>query len=95
MSGILLSLYCLPCVWTLIGGGGIFFAVTYYMSRWMPFMGTLPTQGPADGFLSKNDKKEFFDVKPTRIRAAAKAGFIVFMVWFVGTVILYIVLLNK
>lgn len=95
MSGILRSLYCLPCVWSLIGGAGIFFTVSYYLNRWLPFMGTLPVQGPVDGFLSKTDKKEFFDTEPTRIRAAAKAGFIVFLVWLVGVAILYFILLHK
>ena len=94
MKAILQSFYCLPCVWSLIGGLGIFGLGSYFMNTWLPFRGTLPTEGPVDGFLSKNDKKEFFEVKPTRIRAAAKAVFVGVLVWLVGLVTIIVFLKN-
>jgi hypothetical protein len=92
MTAILRSFYCTPCIWTALGLVAVVVSTSYYQNKWLPFMGILPIQGPEEGFLSKSDKEEFFDTKPVRIRAAAKAGIIIVVVWFVGLVMLFLIL---
>jgi hypothetical protein len=84
MTAILMSLWCLPCVWSLGGGLGIFGVVSYFMNNWVPAKGPLPSDGPVEGFTSRAVMKAFYDTSGMRIRAAAKAGVIVAIVWIEG-----------
>lgn len=92
MKAILTSLYCLPCVWSLVGGLGIFGTVSYFMNTWVPAKGPLPSDGPAEGFANRSAMKAFYDTSGMRIRAAAKAGIIVASVWIVGLAALFLYL---
>ena len=92
MAGIIKSLWCLPCVWSALALVAVVVSTSYFTNKWLPFMGILPIQGPEGGFLSMTDKEEFFDTKPVRIRAAAKAGVIIAVIWVVGLVMLFLIL---
>jgi hypothetical protein len=83
MKAILTTIYCLPCIWSVVGLLGIFGTVSYILNTWMPFGGVMPSDGPIDGFASKQARIEFFNdaIHARRIRAATKAGFIGALVW--------------
>jgi hypothetical protein len=92
MGAILTSAYCLPCVWSLIGILGIFGVCSYILNIWVPFRGPLPSDGPVEGFASKQARIEFFDTGPKRIRAAFKAGVIGGVLWLAGLLTVIVIL---
>lgn len=92
MKAILLSVYCIPCVWTLITMLGTFGVVSFILNAWVPFRGPLPSDGPEEGFASKAARIEFYDTGPQRIRTAMKFGIIGGVVWAVGLVTSYLIL---
>lgn len=92
MSGILGSLWCLPCTWSGLGLVAVLIATRYYIDSWVPAKGPLPSDGPAEGFPSRKAMKSFYDTSGMRVRAAAKAGVIVAGIWLVGLITLFLVL---
>ena len=92
MKAILLSVYCIPCVWTLITMLGTFGVGSFILNGWVPFRGPLPSDGPEEGFASKAARIEFYDTGPQRIRTAMKFGIIGGVVWAVGLVTSYLIL---
>jgi hypothetical protein len=92
MSTILTSIYCIPCVWTLVAVLSIFGVCSYILNIWMPFRGPLPSDGPVEGFASKSARIEFYDTSPLRIRTATKFGIIGAVIWMVGLVTAYLIL---
>ena len=94
MKAILTSVYCIPCVWSLVSLLGTFGICSFVLNVWVPFRGPLPADGPIEGFASKAARIEFFDTGPIRIREVTKIGIIGGMVWAVGVVAAYLVLNN-
>jgi hypothetical protein len=92
MTTILRSIYCIPCLWSLIGGLGTFGIISFILNAWVPFRGPLPADGPVEGFASKAARIEFYDTGPLRIRTATKVGAICAVVWTVGLIASYLVL---
>jgi hypothetical protein len=92
MKAILLSVYCIPCVWSLAILLGTFGVVSYILNAWVPFRGPLPSDGPVEGFASKAARIEFYDTTAQRIRTAMKFGIIGAVVWLVGLVTSYLIL---
>ena len=92
MKAILTSLYCLPCVWTalvLISTMGV---ASFFMNTWVPFRGPIPSDGPVEGFASKQARIDFYDTSALRIRTAVRAGVIGGMTWIVGAVVSIVIL---
>lgn len=94
MKAILTSLYCIPCVWSLVGGLGIFGVVSYFMNSWVPMYGPLPSDGPVMGFASEEARTKFYDTSEMRIRRAGKAGAIGVGIWLVGLLAAFLILSN-
>jgi hypothetical protein len=94
MKTILLSIYCIPCVWSLIALLGTFGIVSFILNAWVPFRGPLPSDGPVEGFASKAARIDFYDTTAQRIRTAMKFGTIGGVVWLVGLVTSYFILSN-
>jgi hypothetical protein len=92
MKAILLSIYCIPCIWTLISMLGTFGVVSFILNSWETFEGPLPSDGPVEGFASKAARIEFWEDTPLRIRTAMKFGIIGGVVWAVGLVTSYLIL---
>ena len=92
MKTILLSIYCIPCVWSLISLLGTFGIVSFILNAWVPFRGPLPSDGPVEGFASKAARIDFYDTTAQRIRTAVKYGIIGGVVWLVGLVTSYLIL---
>jgi hypothetical protein len=84
MKAILTSIYCIPCVWSLLIILGTFGVTSFVMNSWVPFRGPLPSDGPVEGFASKAARIEFFDTTPLRIRTAFRVGIIGGAIWLVG-----------
>jgi hypothetical protein len=94
MSAILTSVYCIPCIWSLVillATGG---ACSFVLNNWVPFKGPLPSDGQVEGFASKAARIEFYDTTPMRIRMATKIGISGAVLWAVGTVVAYLILSN-
>jgi hypothetical protein len=92
MGTILTSIYCIPCVWSLVAILGTFGVCSYIMNAWVPFRGPLPSDGPVEGFPSKNARIDFFNTQPQRIRASFKAGVIGGVLWLTGLLTAIIIL---
>ena len=84
MKAILTSIYCIPCIWTIVLLLAIMGAVSFIRNSWVPFRGPLPSDGPVEGFASKAARIDFYDTTPLRIRTAFKFGVIGFITWLVG-----------
>jgi hypothetical protein len=94
MTAILRSIFCIPCVWSLVAILGTAGICSYLLNVWVPFRGPLPSDGPVEGFASKAARIEFYDTGPQRIRAAVKAGVIGGVIWLIGAVTAYFILSN-
>ena len=92
MNSIFTSTYCIPCIWTIVALLGTFGATSRIMNSWVPFKGPVPSDGPVEGFASKQARIDYFDTAPVRIRTAAKFGVIGAVTWLVGLVTSLIVL---
>ena len=92
MSSILTSIYCIPCVWSLVGILVTFGICSFILNIWVPYRGPLPSDGPVEGFASKAARIEFYDTRPQRIRAAFKAGTIGGVIWLTGLLTAIIIL---
>jgi hypothetical protein len=92
MGSILTSIYCIPCVWSLVGLLGTFGAISFILNTWVPFRGPLPSDGPVEGFASKAARIEFYNTGPQRIRMATKIGIICGVVWLAGLLVAILVL---
>jgi hypothetical protein len=92
MAAILKSIYCIPCIWSIIILLGTFGVVSYVLNIWCPYRGPLPSDGPIDGFASKTDRMDFFDTGPQRIRIATYLGGAGGFLWLLGLLIAIIVL---
>jgi hypothetical protein len=84
MSAILRTVYCIPCIWTVLCMLGTFGVCSFIMNVWVPFRGPLPADGPVEGFASKTARIEYYNTGPARIRSATKAGIIGGVLWAVG-----------
>jgi len=62
------------------------------MNKWVPFRGPLPSDGPIEGFDSKQARIEFYDTHPQRVRAAFKFGVIGAITWLAGLLTSYFIL---
>jgi hypothetical protein len=91
---LLRSIYCIPCIWSVIGILGVVGIGSYYLNVWVPFRGPLPSDGPVEGFASKAARIEYYDTRPLRVRTAFKAGAIVAGIWLVGLVTAFVILTN-
>lgn len=92
MQSILMSMWCIPCIWTVLSLLGTFAVTNYIRNLWVPFRGPLPSDGPVEGFASKAARIEFYDTTPLRVRTATKFGIIGVAVWMIGGVIAYTLL---
>jgi hypothetical protein len=94
MKAILTSLWCLPCVWALLGGLGLFGSVSYVMNTWIPLYGPLPSQGPVEfeGFTSGAARTEYYDTKALRVRTAGKVLVIGVIIWLAGLLTIFLIL---
>jgi len=86
MKSILLSIYCIPCIWSLICMLGNVGVVSFIRNTWVPFRGPLPSDGPVEGFASKAARIEFYDTNPIRIRRAFNVGAIGVIIWMLGMI---------
>ena len=94
MASILKTIYCLPCVISLVFVIGTIGVCSFILNSWVPFGGSLPSDGPVEGFASKAARIEFLDLGPRRIRAAFKAGVIGGVLWLVSLLTALVVLGN-
>lgn len=92
MKAIFSSVFCLPCVWSLVALLGTFGVCSFILNTWVPFRGPLPSDGPVEGFASKQARIEFYDTTALRIRTAAKYGIIGGVVWLSGLLASYFIL---
>jgi hypothetical protein len=92
MKAILTSIYCIPCVWSILVLLAAFGLTSFVLNSWVPFRGPLPSDGPVEGFASKVARIEFFDTNPLRIRTAFRLGIIGGVIWMVGLVASYLIL---
>ena len=92
MIGILRSLYCMPCLWTLLCGLSLYFVSNYIRNNWVPFRGPTPSDGPVNGFASKADEIQFYDTHDLRIQTTWKYGVIIAVVWAIGAGLAFIIL---
>ena len=93
MTGILQSLWCLPCVWTAFGLGGIILTARYIMISWMPTFGPMPPgEGKFGGFPSAAARNTYFRTYELRVRTAGKWALIEAGAWIVGLVTLFLIL---
>lgn len=84
LVGILKSLYCIPCLWSIFCLLGGYFTNIYIRNIWVPGGEATPADGPIYGFTSKTAYIEWWDTNPLRTRTAAKWTVIVMMVWAFG-----------
>ena len=92
MTGILKTLYCIPCVWSTICIVAGFLITNYIRNIWVPFLGSLPSDGKVDGFADDNERMRFWDTNPMRIRTTWKWGLICAVIWAAGAGIALLVL---
>jgi hypothetical protein len=84
--GIFTSIYCIGCVWTVLALLGTFGITSFIMNSWVPYKGPLPSDGPVEGFASKQARIDYFDTGPQRVRAASKWWLIGAATWLVGMI---------
>lgn len=89
-TSLLTSLQCLACAWSILGGFAIFAAVSFFMNSWVPFRGPVPSDGPVEGFASKQARIDFYNTHDVRVRAAAKAAAIGAGIWLVGIIVVVV-----
>ena len=87
MQGLLSSIYCILCSWSLVAILGTFGASSYILNSWVPFRGPLPSDGPVEGFASKQARIDYYDTTPLRVRTSAKAGLIGAAIWLAGILV--------
>lgn len=92
MKAILTTVYCIPCIWTVLMLLGTVGVTSFIRNTWVPFRGPLPSDGPEEGFASKAARIEFYDTTPLRIRTAVKFGVIGIVVWMLGAAASYLIL---
>lgn len=92
MASILRSMWCTPCLWTVFCLLLTIGVTSFIRNSWVPFRGPLPSDGPVEGFASKQARIEFYDTTPLRIRTATLFGVIGFVAWAVGALVAYLVL---
>jgi hypothetical protein len=92
VKNLLTTIYCLPCIWTVLGFLGILGGVKYLLNTWTPYKGPLPSEGKIEGFASTQARKEFYDTTPMRAQAATKYAIIAGSTWLVVMVVLFLVL---
>ena len=84
MTSLFTSIYCILCSWSLVAILGTFGASSYILNSWVPFRGPLPSDGPVEGFASKQARIDYYDTTPLRVRTSAKAGLIGAGIWIAG-----------
>ena len=95
MAVILKSLYCIPCIWSVVCLCTGLFLIKYIRKIWVPFRGPMPINGPVDGFADDGDRMQFFDTSALRIRTMWKYIVIIAVVWAVGAGIIELILAWK
>lgn len=84
MTSLFTSIYCILCAWSLVAVLGTFGVSSYILNSWVPFRGPLPSDGPVEGFASKQARIDYYDTGPLRIRTSAKFGLIGAGIWLAG-----------
>jgi hypothetical protein len=92
VKSLLTTIYCLPCIWSVIAFLGIYGGVMYLLNSWTPYKGPIPSEGKVEGFASAEERKKFFDTSSMRAQAATKFGLIAGATWFFVMAVLFFVL---
>jgi hypothetical protein len=92
LISVLRSMWCIPCVLTVFFMVGTVGAIAFIRNGWSPFYGRLPSDGPVEGFSTKDARVEFWNPVPRRVRMATIFGLGGFGLWAVGFLVALIVL---
>jgi hypothetical protein len=87
MIAIFTSVYCILCAWSLVALLGTFGVTSFVLNSWVPFKGPLPSDGPVEGFASKQARIEWFDTSALRVRTASKYALIGAATWLAGVLV--------